>query len=582
MEEPMFSRPPPFIAATAVATLLIGLESPWATAGPLPSWTYSTSFEPDAAGSNDDPRDPLRMQAWLGFQGVSGAPGKTAAPIVIGTTILPDLVTTLSQMSWSFDPASNLVEAQIQITDANHQSGSATFGFRVGGELIGTSYSGQVPIPPNRVELSYTLNGASSQVVPIGGNLYTVSFGTIDWGHYFSTLDTPTGGTPVPGALTASVSVAPINNAPEPSGLLLAVMGLAVSAGLIRRRRPLPTGEIAKGDFMKRLLRMSVLVFLLGMPSSTSAANLEEVPRTIDREPAYQTSNPQYCLLVFGPRATTRIWLVLDGDTLYVDRNGELREPNKKVTLPPFKPIHTTQDKPEESERQVSFSIDAGPGARGQLLFLQVRLRKDFIPKKREDAQYLARLGGRLDTFGVVLMTGDLKELFSGGPGTIQTAMEDQAGMLLFADRPQDAPILHFNGPVQMRLQSDRALVRGEASFLIADMGTPGLGNGSFVLRDPGLFRGHVHPIAEIEFPARQPGGVPIKQRVALDQCGCGSQFRGLVHVPKDVGLGQAKVTVSFTAWKEGKVATTREEILVITGSAVEGGGNPPLSNTQR
>jgi hypothetical protein len=248
MEEPMFSRPRPFVATTALATLLIGLEAPWATAGPLPSWTYSTSFKPDFAGSNDDPSDFLRMKAWVGFQGVSGTPGKTSAPIIIGTTILPDLVTTLSQMSWSFDPASNLVEAQIQITDANHQSGSGTFRFRVGGELLGSSYSGQTPIPPNQVDLSYTLDGASSQVVPIGGNLYTISFGTIDWGHYFSTLDTPTGGTPVPGVLTASVSVAPSNNTPEPSGLVLAVLGLAGSAGLVRRRahrrwaRPAPRG----------------------------------------------------------------------------------------------------------------------------------------------------------------------------------------------------------------------------------------------------------------------------------------------------------------------------------------------------
>ena len=36
----------------------------------------------------------------------------------------------------------------------------------------------------------------------------------------------------------------------------------------------------------------------------------------------YQSKSPKYALLIFGPEARTRIWLVLDGTTLYVDRNG--------------------------------------------------------------------------------------------------------------------------------------------------------------------------------------------------------------------------------------------------------------------
>src|SRR5262249_25477630 len=63
------------------------------------------------------------------------------------------------------------------------------------------------------------------------------------------------------------------------------------------------------------------------------AADLAMVDRSIRKEPAYQTKAPKYCLLVFGPEAKTRVWLVLDGDTLYVDRNGngDLTEKGKKV-----------------------------------------------------------------------------------------------------------------------------------------------------------------------------------------------------------------------------------------------------------
>src|SRR5712692_6505008 len=65
------------------------------------------------------------------------------------------------------------------------------------------------------------------------------------------------------------------------------------------------------------------------------AADLAKVERKIAKEPAYQTKTPRYCLLVFGLDAKTRVWLVLDGDVLYVDRNGngDLNEENEKIVL---------------------------------------------------------------------------------------------------------------------------------------------------------------------------------------------------------------------------------------------------------
>jgi hypothetical protein len=50
------------------------------------------------------------------------------------------------------------------------------------------------------------------------------------------------------------------------------------------------------------------------------------------KEPAYR-HEPRYALLVFGPDCEQRVWMVLDGTTLYVDRNGngDLTEPNERV-----------------------------------------------------------------------------------------------------------------------------------------------------------------------------------------------------------------------------------------------------------
>src|SRR5438477_11871119 len=61
------------------------------------------------------------------------------------------------------------------------------------------------------------------------------------------------------------------------------------------------------------------------MPSVLLAAvDLRTIDRTILKEPAYRTGQPKYCLAVFGPKAETRVWMVLDGDTLFIDRNGNL------------------------------------------------------------------------------------------------------------------------------------------------------------------------------------------------------------------------------------------------------------------
>src|SRR5260370_42667936 len=64
-------------------------------------------------------------------------------------------------------------------------------------------------------------------------------------------------------------------------------------------------------------------------------AELAKVDRKIAKEPAYQTKSPKYCLLVFGLEAKDRAWLVQDGDTLYVDRNGngDLTEAGKSCKI---------------------------------------------------------------------------------------------------------------------------------------------------------------------------------------------------------------------------------------------------------
>src|SRR5579859_2876050 len=79
-------------------------------------------------------------------------------------------------------------------------------------------------------------------------------------------------------------------------------------------------------------MRYLLSMLLLAACGSTFAADLAKIDRTIVKEPKY-IGQPRYCLLVFGPEATNRVWIVQDGGVLYVDRNGngDLTGPDKKV-----------------------------------------------------------------------------------------------------------------------------------------------------------------------------------------------------------------------------------------------------------
>lgn len=69
-------------------------------------------------------------------------------------------------------------------------------------------------------------------------------------------------------------------------------------------------------------LGIAVLSVLATAATGASAADLSKIDRAIRKEPNYK-GKPQYALLLFGPEAKTRVWVVKDGETLYVDRDGD-------------------------------------------------------------------------------------------------------------------------------------------------------------------------------------------------------------------------------------------------------------------
>jgi hypothetical protein len=218
---------------------------------------------------------------------------------------------------------------------------------------------------------------------------------------------------------------------------------------------------------------------VLGAGSApASAVDLAKIDRTIAKEPAYK-SQPRYCLLVFGPEAKLRVWLVRDGNVLYVDRNGngDLTEAGERIAakVEGSDPVFEAGDITEEDGRTKHTN-----------LLLQFH-----------DSWTIVHL----------LVNGKQPQMASLGAQSLQ-----------FAARPQDAPILHFNGPLTIRLSQIAKVGSGEV--YIAEIGTPGLGgSGSFAAIDvehPGVIPKNVSMFAEIEYPSKNPDAKPIRSKLSL------------------------------------------------------------------
>lgn len=243
------------------------------------------------------------------------------------------------------------------------------------------------------------------------------------------------------------------------------------------------------------------------------AADLAKIERKIAREPAYQSKSPKYCLLVFGPDARTRVWLVQDGDTLYVDRNGsgDLTEDGKRVKI--------------KQQGDSYRSFEAGDLRAGGLTHTGLSVTQmKATPEGVGDAREFARIKKATPEGWMwwVRITAerpadDKRPL----PRKISYVINgDGLGMLVFADRPQDAPIVHLNGPFSLGLQDrkQRFLV-DEKLMLQIGVGTPGVGPGTFAfVLYPNTIPKDAYPVAEVTFPAKTPGRDPLKHKYVLKE----------------------------------------------------------------
>jgi hypothetical protein len=221
-------------------------------------------------------------------------------------------------------------------------------------------------------------------------------------------------------------------------------------------------------------------LLMVGFGLGAQAPDLTRIERVLLKEPVYQGS-PRYCLLVFGKEADTRIWLVQDGKDLYVDYNGngDLTEVGEKY--------------PANGN---SFRI-------GKLVERDGTIHRNLQIHCRPDGTFIMELrneGRRRQYVGI-----------------------DRMDRPAWGDRPENAPIIHFNGPMSLerygplyklpRMTSPSRTIRFALRVML---GTPGLGKGTFASYDE-ICSEQLGPLqADIVYPPESKTGVAIKERVEL------------------------------------------------------------------
>ncbi|MFL5340583.1 MAG: hypothetical protein ACJ8F7_10575 [Gemmataceae bacterium] len=223
------------------------------------------------------------------------------------------------------------------------------------------------------------------------------------------------------------------------------------------------------------------------------------------KEPAYK-SKPKYLQLHFGPEAKQRAWLVLDGDTLYVDRrgDGDLSQPDCKVAA------RSEKGRVPEEE---GWGFEAGElrlgGKVHKGLSVGVVPLKSFAAREEIRAMPAVRDALKKDAATVVatlaLDVESTRFKGAGVGGRIQQMAGpiDLDGVLQFGAKPADAPAVHFDGPLQITFYNSRPTFRaGRSADAVLVVGSPGRGPGTFaMLNYEDTIPEHVFPTLEVTYP---------------------------------------------------------------------------------
>jgi hypothetical protein len=268
-------------------------------------------------------------------------------------------------------------------------------------------------------------------------------------------------------------------------------------------------------------MRFLVCLLLLAACGSASAADLARIDRTIKKEPKY-AGVPRYCLLVFGAEVKDRVWLVQDGSTLYVDRNGngDLTEPGEKVAAK-----KTLPGDPESGFRfevgELKVGVKTHKGLELSLTSIKTLADQPNIIAYPQVAAAVRKHPD--ETTGSITLDVECESLRGGGVGgrvSYMVVLFDTQGVLQLARKPAEAPIIHLDGPLHVTFYPSKPTWRaGRSQDTILCVGTPGHGHGTFAMvKYEGTIPPDKHPKIEATYQPKDSTRKPFKELYELKE----------------------------------------------------------------
>lgn len=233
------------------------------------------------------------------------------------------------------------------------------------------------------------------------------------------------------------------------------------------------------------------LAVLAGVAAPASAVDYAKLDRALKKEPAYASKAPQYALLVFGPEAELRVWCVLDGEAVYLDRNadGDL----------------TTAGERFDSDKDIKDVPLADPDGVTKYTIRHVQVRRDEEAKRTD-----------LDVNVAVKSPAVEYRQYSDAVPTADA---------------KSAPVSHFHGPLTAGPQTvswkvppgTRLKTGARPTDLRSMVGTMSAEFGCWVVVESlhgskPAFPDGVRPVIDIEFAPETPGAPPVGRRYQLDK----------------------------------------------------------------
>jgi hypothetical protein len=242
-------------------------------------------------------------------------------------------------------------------------------------------------------------------------------------------------------------------------------------------------------------------------------------PAPPTREPAYQSKAPKYAVLAFGPEGNDRVWLVHDGATLYVDRDGDgdLTDPGEAV------PAKRDADR-NPGDASQSFEVgDLRVGGRvhtGLAVWtLPLGMLADDVRNlPNAKAALAADPNARVYTVSLDVDRPGLRGRGVGGRVMTSAGIHDVNGALLFAIRPAAAPVVRPDGPLHVTFYGEKpSLKLDRDNEVVLVVGAPGRGPGTLaMIAYQDTIPDTAHPKVKVAFPTAKAGDPPVRELYEL------------------------------------------------------------------